>query len=146
MSRKNFSPSLEVKLNDSVIHFSENKQSIYLEEIKCISPPSINSLSEIQKIEFDKELNNMYHQTKLWILLPKCEELRSLILTSNIENLTRIFRIQIPLNTSPLTKSRNLFYWKVFSKDLLLKCFQKLAPRRQLCQSLGKLAPVSIIF
>ena len=91
MSRKNFSPSLEVKLNDSVIHFSENKQSIYLEEIKCISPPSINSLSEIQKIEFDqfdKELNNMYYLTTLWILLPKCEELRSLILTSNIENLT----------------------------------------------------------
>ena len=115
MSRKNFSPSLEVKLDDSVIHFSENKQSNYLEEIKCISPPSINSLSEIQKIEFDKELNNMCHQTTLyqttlWILLPKCEGLRSLILTSNIENLTQIFRIQNPLNTSPLTKSRNLFY------------------------------------
>ena len=88
MSRKNLSPSLEVKLNDSVIHCSENKQSIYLDGIKCISPPSINSLSEIQKIEFDKELNNMYYQTTLWILLPKCEELRSLILTSNIENLT----------------------------------------------------------
>ena len=88
MSRKNLSPSLEVKLNDYVIHCSENKQSIYLDGIECISPPSINSLSEIQKIEFDKELNNMYYQTTLWILLPKCEELRSLILTSNIENLT----------------------------------------------------------
>jgi len=116
MSRKNFSPSLEVKLNESVIHFSENKQSIYLEEIKCISPPSINSLSEIQKIEFDKELNNMYHQTKLWILLPKCEELRSLILTSNIENLTRIFRIQIPLNTSPLQNQGICFTEKFFQK------------------------------
>jgi len=114
MSRKNFSPSLEVKLNDSVIHFSENKQSINLEEIKCISPPSINSLSEIQKIEFDKELNNMYHQTKLWILLPKCEGLHSLILTSNIQSLTHIVGIHISLSTSTLMKSRNCFYKKTF--------------------------------
>ena len=72
---------LRVQLNNSVIFFSKNDQSIHLEGIKCISPSTLKHFSEIEKLEFDNVYQ--YEQSTMWKFLYKCQELKSLVLSGN---------------------------------------------------------------
>ena len=75
--------NLKVKLNNSVIFYSKHDQSIHLEEIKCISPPILKRVSEIEEIKFDDVLRTKYEQSAVFKFLYKCQGLQYLDLSSN---------------------------------------------------------------